>query len=894
MTVNRPGSSITKLAYIDEATLVIEPYGGYAEQTLYLTYSDHGSFSGYDNVQITHRFELPAGSVINDMQLLIGNNYIQAKLIETWQARKSYDSVVNLKRDPAFLFKNNNQYELRIFPLIGGSFRKAIIKFITPVKWLKNQAYIDMPITALNAGNNLPKPLNLFFRYKEPIWGIPSIPELPDKVFSEVADSLGYHYKNLFISNTASLITLRVSYQIQLTNGRYFQSAEFDKGLNYFQYSLSLKDIFNLKADSLAKKNLIAIDLSGFYNKNRTELIPNLKTILKNALGKTDMFNIVVAGAGKIKLLFDSWQTATDATIDQVLNDFASSTFSDSIQALLKPRLLYADIDASNGWGFNGINYFATITTSSNLTTASSMLQEADICASFRHCFSILPETQLHQITANLDTFFINGGRFISYYNMDCNIYETVVKHYIPSINTIIRDNGSRTLYRDLSGNIGSAFPEYFDHMGNNLLQFNDPDVKVEVRDAQNHPAIISKKIGNGLLVATGIWVFNDDEATRRLLAMPILGLNKTNSRLQLSDLLNYTKQFFNQQGFDKLLLISNCDSLINKNEAEIYAADFITMLAHKPIINSINLLNDLSILFPSVTVNGATYTGSGYLLKALSDLSGGMHFERQTNDWSTISSILTPYSIPVIENLSMTVKGDGIGSNITDFSEIINGSIDPNGIRNFVGATKALNTVSVDIQAKFVGKDTVKTASFTDVITLPSDTLIKTTGTILGNEQVKLLLQQSVRDTLSIVSIAVSHRLLCDFTAFLVLAPEDSAHINNPDDPKVTEVKDKPVITDSTFSLKTYPNPFNSQVTFRVSVVRPSKITIRIYNILGEVVKTITENEIISGTKNYIWNTADYSSRNLSSGVYFVRIENTELNTGKKYVKAQKILLLK
>jgi hypothetical protein len=73
LTVQNPDVWGAKPGYIDKATLVIEPIGGYVEQSLYLTYSDHNQFSGGTQPEIKHSFELPPSSVITDLWLCIGD-----------------------------------------------------------------------------------------------------------------------------------------------------------------------------------------------------------------------------------------------------------------------------------------------------------------------------------------------------------------------------------------------------------------------------------------------------------------------------------------------------------------------------------------------------------------------------------------------------------------------------------------------------------------------------------------------------------------------------------------------------------------------------------------------------------------------------------------------------
>ncbi len=158
------GSS--KPGYIDRAVLVVEPHGGYFEQSLYLEYSDHFVFHGASNVEIVHRFELPEGSVINDMWLWIGDSVMQAIILDTWTATSIYDSIVVNKRDPALLKEKGNQYELHVYPLKSGSFRKVKINMITPVKWVGENALAELPFRMLNSDNNTVKPLEVLFRQK--------------------------------------------------------------------------------------------------------------------------------------------------------------------------------------------------------------------------------------------------------------------------------------------------------------------------------------------------------------------------------------------------------------------------------------------------------------------------------------------------------------------------------------------------------------------------------------------------------------------------------------------------------------------------------------------------------------------------------------------------------
>jgi len=76
------------------------------------------------------------------------------------------------------------------------------------------------------------------------------------------------------------------------------------------------------------------------------------------------------------------------------------------------------------------------------------------------------------------------------------------------------------------------------------------------------------------------------------------------------------------------------------------------------------------------------------------------------------------------------------------------------------------------------------------------------------------------------------------------------------------------PEIVKDSLALFTYPNPFNSQTNILVKTKSPSIVTISIYNILGQLVATIAENETIQDIKTYSWHGTN-NSTNHSAAVH-------------------------
>ncbi|MGE5680282.1 MAG: VIT domain-containing protein [Bacillota bacterium] len=453
LVIKLPNSYSSVKGYIDKATLVLEPHGGYSEQSLYLNYSDHHQFSSSQQVEIIHRFELPQGAVVNDMWLWIGDSVMQAKVLDTWTARHIYDSITTTKRDPAYLYKIGNQYELRIFPLISGGYRRVKINFIVPTKWNGNTAVIEFPVAMLNSNNNSQKPLEVLFRTKQNIWGNPVIAEAPGQEFVNKADTLGFNYMFTLIQSTSQFSSLNLNYKLDISDGAFFSSTEGKDNLTYIQSVFSLKDAFGLKTDSSARKNLIALDLSGNFNKNFSELIPRLKSLLSNSLKPNDLFNIIVSGAGRTVKLFNQWKTADLQTINNSLNEFNSSSFGDSVSKVKLPRLVFADAGAYNNLGYNEIRNISDLRQFSFLADSYKYFSQADVVSYYND----LPgSSTMSLVYQSIDSLLARGGRFYS----RAGFPQYPPQHYIPDMKEACNSHGLVKNLTEPKRNIVAYLPE--------------------------------------------------------------------------------------------------------------------------------------------------------------------------------------------------------------------------------------------------------------------------------------------------------------------------------------------------------------------------------------------------------------------------------------------------
>lgn len=81
------------------------------------------------------------------------------------------------------------------------------------------------------------------------------------------------------------------------------------------------------------------------------------------------------------------------------------------------------------------------------------------------------------------------------------------------------------------------------------------------------------------------------------------------------------------------------------------------------------------------------------------------------------------------------------------------------------------------------------------------------------------------------------------------------------------------------------YPNPFNPETRIEFSLPRAERLTLKIFNALGEEVTTLADDMMSAGTHELIWNGKNSSGAGVASGVYFYRVVAGDLFATKKMI---------
>ncbi len=98
------------------------------------------------------------------------------------------------------------------------------------------------------------------------------------------------------------------------------------------------------------------------------------------------------------------------------------------------------------------------------------------------------------------------------------------------------------------------------------------------------------------------------------------------------------------------------------------------------------------------------------------------------------------------------------------------------------------------------------------------------------------------------------------------------------------TRVEESDVMSKADFMLQqNLPNPFNASTIIQYTLRKPAQVTLRIYNLNGQLVETLVREEQPAGRYRVVWD-----ARRVDSGVYFCR-----LNSGDEW-DVKRLLLLK
>ena len=347
--INDPQRWYVGQGTIKEASLSIQPKGIYFEYNLYLTFSAINlGLTHQDTVEVIYNFNLPKNSIVHDSWLWFNGEIIKGKILDRWTASQIYEQIVGRRQDPSILVKNNNdQYELRVFPLAGDETRKVKLTFLVPADWNSVNVKTVIPIELLQCSYIQMQNFNLQTMLT-PEWKNPKVLEFSDKSFSEVIDSANGNFlqMNLVKNEIYSNSNLTFSLDSPFKNGTYVSKFEGDENIYQLVFLPSIPE-------NVIKNKKVAVLIDYQISESNTtskEIFNNLKLMLHQNFSAMDSFNIILSNK-TINRISTNWISADSISIENTFENISQNMISNysNLPSLLSNGIEFINENNSDG-----------------------------------------------------------------------------------------------------------------------------------------------------------------------------------------------------------------------------------------------------------------------------------------------------------------------------------------------------------------------------------------------------------------------------------------------------------------------------------------------------------------------------------------------------------------
>ena len=82
------------------------------------------------------------------------------------------------------------------------------------------------------------------------------------------------------------------------------------------------------------------------------------------------------------------------------------------------------------------------------------------------------------------------------------------------------------------------------------------------------------------------------------------------------------------------------------------------------------------------------------------------------------------------------------------------------------------------------------------------------------------------------------------------------------------------------------YPNPFNPNTVIPFSLNKPADVSLKIYNIQGQLIRSLTSGKMNAGNYEFKWDARDDFGQKVVSGLYLYQLNVTSDNMSKNIVR--------
>lgn len=99
--------------------------------------------------------------------------------------------------------------------------------------------------------------------------------------------------------------------------------------------------------------------------------------------------------------------------------------------------------------------------------------------------------------------------------------------------------------------------------------------------------------------------------------------------------------------------------------------------------------------------------------------------------------------------------------------------------------------------------------------------------------------------------------------------------------------------IIPSSYALRqNYPNPFNPETMIVFDLPEEAKVTLEVYNLMGQSIKTLVNDKKVAGRYQILWDGSDDKGIPVASGIYFYQIK--AIGKSNTFSKKMKMMLVR
>jgi hypothetical protein len=123
-------------------------------------------------------------------------------------------------------------------------------------------------------------------------------------------------------------------------------------------------------------------------------------------------------------------------------------------------------------------------------------------------------------------------------------------------------------------------------------------------------------------------------------------------------------------------------------------------------------------------------------------------------------------------------------------------------------------------------------------------------------------------------------HKVITSSVAHSPIIPRYPMHVDSTGLPAAVHMVENNNVPSSFQLAQNYPNPFNPTTNIRFDLSSTDKVTLTVYNIVGQQVATLVSGTLAAGSYN-----VPFDASELASGVYFYKLSTPTQTQTRKMV---------